>query len=232
MPISTSFSTSQLDRLSAEVIIEIMFNISSLTRFCSLSCHAMKFVNPSASTLQSFSRVKQSRCQHLFVACRWHSPRGLHIWGIKENSFHRRSVPVSARERVLMSTIHSYQRKASTLQRCINNPTASSFANHSSTSELDDDNLCEADDLAELRSGNEERKMGTREWRRHQRIPQGSVENGVTRICVCPLVLFINTQIYYAARPHSSKWKPARSSPPIGFQDRFLPIQCQIYVTF
>jgi len=70
---------------------------------------------------------------------------------------------LSQQERVLMSTIHSYQRKASTLQRCINNPTASSFANHSSTSELDDDDLCEADDLAELRSGNEERKMGTRE---------------------------------------------------------------------
>jgi len=63
---------------------------------------------------------------------------------------------------------------------------------------LDDDYLCEADDLAELISGNEDRKMGIREWRRHQRIPQGSVENG---IYVCPLVLFINnsTQIYYAA---------------------------------
>ena len=73
-----------------------------------------------------------------------------------------------------MSTIHSYQRKVSTLQRCISNPTASSPANNSHTSELDDDDLCEADDLVELISGNEERKMGIREWRRHQRI-QGSV---------------------------------------------------------
>ena len=71
-----------------------------------------------------------------------------------------------------MSTIHSCQRKVSTVQRCISNPTASSPANNSSTSELDDDNQCEADDLAELierstlQSGNEERKMGIREWRR------------------------------------------------------------------
>ena len=37
------------------------------------------------------------------ITCRWHSPRGLHI---KENSFRRRRVPVSARERVLVSTIY------------------------------------------------------------------------------------------------------------------------------
>ena len=43
------------------------------------------------------------------------------------------------------------------------NPTASSLANNSSTSELDDDGLCEADDLAEIISGNEDRKMGIRE---------------------------------------------------------------------
>jgi len=71
---------------------------------------------------------------------------------------------------------------------------------------LDDNDLCEADDLVELISGSEERKMGTRECRRHQRIPQGSVENGFTRIYACPLILSSNnsTQIYYAARPNSS----------------------------
>lgn len=56
------------------------------------------------------------------------------------------------------------------------------------TSELDDDEQAEADDLADLRKrieamevGSEERKMGVREWRRLKRIPQGSVENGVIR---------------------------------------------------
>ncbi|KAJ7746882.1 ATP-dependent protease La [Mycena maculata] len=58
----------------------------------------------------------------------------------------------------------------------------------SPTSELDDDEQHEADDLADLKSrieamqpGSEERKMGVREWRRLKRIPQGSVENGVIR---------------------------------------------------
>ena len=36
--------------------------------------------------------------------------------------------------------------------------------------------------------------------------PQGSVDNGVTRIYVCPLILFIHNSawIFYAARPNSS----------------------------
>ncbi|KAJ7623497.1 ATP-dependent protease La [Roridomyces roridus] len=57
-----------------------------------------------------------------------------------------------------------------------------------SSSELDDDEQHEADDLADLKRrieamdpGSEERKMGVREWRRLKRIPQGSVENGVIR---------------------------------------------------
>ncbi|KAJ7695075.1 ATP-dependent protease La [Mycena rosella] len=56
------------------------------------------------------------------------------------------------------------------------------------SSELDDDEQHEADDMAELKrrieameQGSEERKMGVREWRRLKRIPQGSVENGVIR---------------------------------------------------
>ncbi|KAF8196746.1 Lon protease C-terminal proteolytic domain-containing protein [Mycena galopus ATCC 62051] len=58
----------------------------------------------------------------------------------------------------------------------------------SSSSELDDDEQHEADDMADLKRrieamelGSEERKMGVREWRRLKRIPQGSVENGVIR---------------------------------------------------
>ncbi|KAJ6630118.1 ATP-dependent protease La [Mycena sp. CBHHK59/15] len=56
------------------------------------------------------------------------------------------------------------------------------------SSELDDDEQLEADDMADLKrrieamdQGSEERKMGVREWRRLKRIPQGSVENGVIR---------------------------------------------------
>jgi ATP-dependent Lon protease len=60
------------------------------------------------------------------------------------------------------------------------------------SSELDDDEKHEADDMADLKRkieamelGSEERKMGVREWRRLKRIPQGSVENGVIRSYVC-----------------------------------------------
>jgi hypothetical protein len=57
-----------------------------------------------------------------------------------------------------------------------------------SSSELDDDEQHEVDDMADLKRkieamahGSEERKMGVREWRRLKRIPAGSVENGVIR---------------------------------------------------
>jgi ATP-dependent Lon protease len=57
-----------------------------------------------------------------------------------------------------------------------------------SSSELDDDEQHEVDDMADLKKrieamahDSEERKMGVREWRRLKRIPAGSVENGVIR---------------------------------------------------
>ncbi|OBZ74418.1 Lon protease 2, peroxisomal [Grifola frondosa] len=56
------------------------------------------------------------------------------------------------------------------------------------SSELDDDEQAEAQDMAEVRNkieamaqGSEERKMAVREWKRLKRIPQGSVEHGVIR---------------------------------------------------
>lgn len=62
------------------------------------------------------------------------------------------------------------------------------FGTGGATSELDDDDQADADDLADLRRkiealdvSSEERKVGVREWRRLKRIPQGSVENGVIR---------------------------------------------------
>lgn len=76
------------------------------------------------------------------------------------------------------------------IQRELQTLNGSPSANHKngSTSDLDDDEQAEAEDLADLRRkieamevGSEERKMGVREWRRLKRIPSGSVENGVIR---------------------------------------------------
>ncbi|KAF5376122.1 hypothetical protein D9615_007673 [Tricholomella constricta] len=68
------------------------------------------------------------------------------------------------------------------------NFSSSTPADGLASSELDDDDQHEADDMADLKRrieamepGSEERKMGVREWRRLKRIPQGSVENGVIR---------------------------------------------------
>jgi len=56
---------------------------------------------------------------------------------------------------------------------------------------LDDDDRCEVDDLTELISCNEERKMGIREWRRHQKIPKGVLKMVSSR-SMYALILFIN----------------------------------------
>ena len=68
------------------------------------------------------------------------------------------------------------------------NPSIKNEAGSGGSSELDEDDQHEADDMADLKSkieamghGSEERKMGVREWRRLKRIPTGSVENGVIR---------------------------------------------------
>ncbi|KAK7031398.1 Lon protease-like protein [Favolaschia claudopus] len=74
------------------------------------------------------------------------------------------------------------------LQSLSNSSSATLVDGQSSSSELDDDEQHEADDMADLKRrieamepGSEERKMGVREWRRLKRIPQGSVEHGVIR---------------------------------------------------
>jgi ATP-dependent Lon protease len=73
----------------------------------------------------------------------------------------------------------------------IGSPSGTGFGTGHSSSELDEDEQADADDLADLRkkiealdAGSEERKVGVREWRRLKRIPQGSVENGVIRTYV------------------------------------------------
>ncbi|EKM75409.1 hypothetical protein AGABI1DRAFT_80018 [Agaricus bisporus var. burnettii JB137-S8] len=100
------------------------------------------------------------------------------------------SLSKQQKEYFLRQQLAAIQRELTTLQRSngngINNPPDASSG--STSSELDDDEQHEADDLADLKKrieamdpGSEERKMGVREWRRLKRIPQGSVENGVIR---------------------------------------------------
>lgn len=100
------------------------------------------------------------------------------------------SLSKQQKEYFLRQQLAAIQRELSTLQRGNANGTAtpSDASTTNSSSELDDDEQHEADDLADLKKrieamepGSEERKMGVREWRRLKRIPQGSVENGVIR---------------------------------------------------
>lgn len=87
---------------------------------------------------------------------------------------------------------HFLRQQLAAIHKELQSLTSSSPGNlvdgQSSSSELDDDEQHEADDMADLKRrieamepGSEERKMGVREWRRLKRIPQGSVENGVIR---------------------------------------------------
>ena len=107
------------------------------------------------------------------------------------------SLSKQQKEFFLRQQLAAIQRELSALQRGVSNSTTSGSTNNGATSELDDDDQHEVDDLADLKkkieamqSGTEERKMGIREWRRLKRIPQGSVENGVIRNYVRSLILF------------------------------------------
>ncbi|TFK71533.1 ATP-dependent protease La [Pluteus cervinus] len=95
------------------------------------------------------------------------------------------SLSKQQKEFFLRQQLAAIQRELHSLQRGVS---SSSGSGEGPTSELDDDEQHEADDMADLKRkieamavGSEERKMGVREWRRLKRIPQGSVENGVIR---------------------------------------------------
>jgi ATP-dependent Lon protease len=94
----------------------------------------------------------------------------------------------------LRQQLTAIQRELHALQKSNDTPSDQILGNPSnknetgSSSELDDDEQHEVDDMADLKRkieamahGSEERKMGVREWRRLRRIPAGSVENGVIR---------------------------------------------------
>ncbi len=106
------------------------------------------------------------------------------------------SLSKQQKEFFLRQQLAAIQRELQALQRSNGdkspNSTTRSGASEGTTSELDDDEQHDADDMADLKRkieamapGSEERKMGVREWRRLKRIPQGSVENGVIRNYVC-----------------------------------------------
>ncbi|PPQ80330.1 hypothetical protein CVT25_003613 [Psilocybe cyanescens] len=106
------------------------------------------------------------------------------------------SLSKQQKEFFLRQQLAAIQRELHVLQRSNGTSTgpttpntpASNEAGTGGSSELDDDEQHEADDMADLKRkieamepGSEERKMGVREWRRLKRIPAGSVENGVIR---------------------------------------------------
>jgi ATP-dependent Lon protease len=100
------------------------------------------------------------------------------------------SLSKQQKEFFLRQQLAAIQRELSTLQRSSagEGGVGGAGVGGGTSSELDDDEQHEADDMAELKRkiegmapGSEERKMGVREWRRLKRIPQGSVEHGVVR---------------------------------------------------
>lgn len=102
------------------------------------------------------------------------------------------SLSKQQKEFFLRQQLAAIQRELHTLQRSNGgsppNSPSPNEAGSGGSSELDDDEQHEADDMADLKRkieamepGSEERKMGVREWRRLKRIPAGSVENGVIR---------------------------------------------------
>lgn len=103
------------------------------------------------------------------------------------------SLSKQQKEFFLRQQLGAIQRELQALTRS-NTASGSSISPADGTagsSELDDDEQKEADDMADLKRrieamevGSEERKMGVREWRRLKRIPQGSVEHGVIRTYV------------------------------------------------
>ncbi|PFH45178.1 hypothetical protein AMATHDRAFT_71942 [Amanita thiersii Skay4041] len=116
------------------------------------------------------------------------------------------SLSKQQKEFFLRQQLAAIQRELNALQR--SNP-----SDGGASSELDDDDQHEADDMADLKRkieamapGSEERKMGVREWRRLKRIPQGSVEHGVIRTYLEWLtsIPWPNSSLIPSAAPNSA----------------------------
>jgi ATP-dependent Lon protease len=142
------------------------------------------FINVSASAFLAASDVEDRlrRATELFVKQSSIQEVSKKIASAVDESFSRQQ-----KEYFLRQQLAAIQRELQSLQ---SSPASvgPGFGTGGATSELDDDDQADADDLADLRRkiealdvSSEERKVGVREWRRLKRIPQGSVENGVIR---------------------------------------------------
>lgn len=98
------------------------------------------------------------------------------------------------KEHFLRQKLAAIQKELQSLSRQSKSVTG---ASGNSTSELDDDDQADADDVAQLRQkieamtkDSEERKVAVSEWRRLKRIPSGSAENAVIRTYVSDSPVF------------------------------------------
>lgn len=117
------------------------------------------------------------------------------------------SLSKQQKEFFLRQQLAAIQRELANLNR--SNPTSTTNnTDGKQSSELDNDEQAEVEDMADIRAkieamaqGSEERKMAVREWRRLKRIPPGSVEQGVVRNYVCTFCLlfrFVSSDYYSA----------------------------------
>ena len=98
------------------------------------------------------------------------------------------SVSKQQKEFFLRQQLAAIQRELANLNRSNSTSPMANNQDGKQSSELDNDEQAEVEDMADIRAkieamaqGSEERKMAVREWRRLKRIPPGSVEQGVVR---------------------------------------------------
>ena len=102
------------------------------------------------------------------------------------------SLSKQQKEFFLRQQLAAIQRELANLNRSNSTSPMANNQDGKQSSELDNDEQAEVEDMADIRAkieamaqGSEERKMAVREWRRLKRIPPGSVEQGVVRNYVC-----------------------------------------------
>ena len=98
------------------------------------------------------------------------------------------SLSKQQKEFFLRQQLAAIQRELANLNRSNSTSPMANNQDGKQSSELDNDEQAEVEDMADIRAkieamaqGSEERKMAVREWRRLKRIPPGSVEQGVVR---------------------------------------------------
>ena len=107
------------------------------------------------------------------------------------------SLSKQQKEFFLRQQLAAIQRELANLNRSNSTSPMANNQDGKQSSELDNDEQAEVEDMADIRAkieamaqGSEERKMAVREWRRLKRIPPGSVEQGVVRNYVRLSILY------------------------------------------